>query len=75
MKVPHDRPTDRRQAHQLNQERRRTAKVHFEELVESIGVYVPAGLVVYREMTPKEIAGLLVKSSYGMNSPVCGLCR
>jgi single-stranded-DNA-specific exonuclease len=44
---------------QLNLERRRTVKFHFEELVESIGVNVPAGLVVYREMSPKGIAGLL----------------
>jgi single-stranded-DNA-specific exonuclease len=44
---------------QLNQERRRTVKVHFEELVESIGTNIPAGLVVYRETSPKGIAGLL----------------
>jgi single-stranded-DNA-specific exonuclease len=44
---------------QLNQERRRTVKVHFEELVESVGANVPAGLVVYRETSPKGIAGLL----------------
>jgi single-stranded-DNA-specific exonuclease len=43
----------------LNQERRRTVKVHFEELVESIGTNTPAGLVVYRETSPKGIAGLL----------------
>jgi single-stranded-DNA-specific exonuclease len=43
----------------LNQERRRTVKLHFEELVESVGSNVPAGLVVYREMSPKGIAGLL----------------
>ena len=44
---------------QLNLERRRTVKLHFEELVESIGANVPAGLVVYRETSPKGIAGLL----------------
>jgi single-stranded-DNA-specific exonuclease len=44
---------------QLNQERRRTVKVHFEELVESIGANIPPGLVVYRETSPKGIAGLL----------------
>ena len=44
---------------QLNQERRRTVKVHFEELVESIGTDIPPGLVVYRETSPKGIAGLL----------------
>ena len=43
----------------LNQERRRTVKLHFEELVESVGTNVPAGLVVYRETSPKGIAGLL----------------
>jgi single-stranded-DNA-specific exonuclease len=43
----------------LNQQRRRTVKIHFEELVESVGTNVPAGLVVYRETTPKGIAGLL----------------
>ena len=44
---------------QLNQERRHTVKAHFEELVESIGTNVAAGLVVYRETSPKGIAGLL----------------
>ena len=44
---------------QLNVERRRTVKAHFEELVESIGGNIPAGLVVYRETSPKGIAGLL----------------
>jgi single-stranded-DNA-specific exonuclease len=44
---------------QLNLERRRTVKVHFEELVESLGTEIPAGLVVYRETSPKGIAGLL----------------
>jgi single-stranded-DNA-specific exonuclease len=43
----------------LNLERRGTVKLHFEELVESVGVDIPAGLVVYREMSPKGIAGLL----------------
>ncbi len=44
---------------QLNMERRRTVKVHFEELAESVGTKTPAGLVVYRETSPKGIAGLL----------------
>jgi single-stranded-DNA-specific exonuclease len=44
---------------QLNLERRRTVKLYFEELVESIGANIPAGLVVYRERSPKGIAGLL----------------
>jgi single-stranded-DNA-specific exonuclease len=44
---------------QLNVERRRIVKAHFEEMVESVGTNVPAGLVVYREMSPKGIAGLL----------------
>ena len=44
---------------QLNVERRHTVKVHFEELVDSIGTNTPAGLVVYRETSPKGIAGLL----------------
>ena len=44
---------------QLNLERRRTVKVHFEELVESLGTNIPAGLVAYREASPKGIAGLL----------------
>jgi single-stranded-DNA-specific exonuclease len=44
---------------QLNAERRRTVKAHFEELAESIGINTPAGLVVYRETSPKGIAGLL----------------
>jgi single-stranded-DNA-specific exonuclease len=43
----------------LNAERRRNVKLHFEELVESVGANIPAGLVVYREMSPKGIAGLL----------------
>jgi single-stranded-DNA-specific exonuclease len=43
----------------LNLERRRTVKLHCEELVESVGINIPAGLVVYRETTPKGIAGLL----------------
>jgi len=44
---------------QLNAERRRTVKLHFEELVEAVGTNTPAGLVVYRETSPKGIAGLL----------------
>jgi single-stranded-DNA-specific exonuclease len=44
---------------QLNLERRRTVKLHFDGLVESVGANIPAGLVVYREMSPKGIAGLL----------------
>jgi single-stranded-DNA-specific exonuclease len=44
---------------QLNLERRRAVKLHFEELVESVGANIPAGLVVYRERSPKGIAGLL----------------
>jgi single-stranded-DNA-specific exonuclease len=44
---------------QLNAERRRTVKLHFEELVESLGTSTPAGLVVYSETSPKGIAGLL----------------
>jgi single-stranded-DNA-specific exonuclease len=44
---------------QLNHERRQVVKVNFEELVESIGTNVPAGLVIYRETSPKGIAGLL----------------
>jgi single-stranded-DNA-specific exonuclease len=44
---------------QLNQERRCTVKAHFEELVESVGADIPVGLVVYGEMSPKGIAGLL----------------
>jgi single-stranded-DNA-specific exonuclease len=44
---------------QLNLERRRTVKIHFEELVESLGTKISAGLVVYRETSPKGIAGLL----------------
>jgi single-stranded-DNA-specific exonuclease len=43
----------------LNLERRRTVKLHFEELVESVGKEVPTGLVVYRAASPKGIAGLL----------------
>jgi single-stranded-DNA-specific exonuclease len=43
----------------FNLERRRTVKLHFEELVESVGVNIPAGLVIYRETSPKGIAGLL----------------
>ena len=44
---------------QLNHERQRIVKVHFEELVESVGQDIPAGLVVYRETSPNGIAGLL----------------
>lgn len=44
---------------QLNRERQCAVKAHFEELVESIGANTPAGLVVYRETSPKGIAGLL----------------
>ena len=58
---------------QLNVERRRTVKVHFEELVESIGAYTPAGLVIYRERSPKGIAGLLASKcveSYSVPSIV-----
>ena len=44
---------------QLNLERRRAVNAHFEELVESVGANIPAGLVVYREKSPKGIAGLL----------------
>ena len=44
---------------QLNMERRRIVKAHFEELAESVGTKTPAGLVVYRETSPKGIAGLL----------------
>jgi len=44
---------------QLNLERRRAVNAHFEELVESVGTKAPAGLVVYRETSPKGIAGLL----------------
>jgi len=44
---------------QLNAERRRIVKLHFEELVESLGTNIPARLVVYRETSPKGIAGLL----------------
>jgi single-stranded-DNA-specific exonuclease len=43
----------------LNRERRCAVKLHFEELVESVGNEVPTGLVVYRETSPKGIAGLL----------------
>ena len=43
----------------LNRERQRTVKLHFEELVESVGTNIPTGLVVYREKSPKGIAGLL----------------
>lgn len=43
----------------LNLERRQTVKLHFEELIESVGVNIPAGLVVCRERSPKGIAGLL----------------
>jgi single-stranded-DNA-specific exonuclease len=56
---------------QLNEERRCTVKVHFEELVESIGGNVPAGLVVYREMTPKGIAGLLASKCVEKYSVPC----
>jgi single-stranded-DNA-specific exonuclease len=44
---------------QLNLERQRIVKLHFEELVESIGANTSAGLVVYHERSPKGIAGLL----------------
>jgi single-stranded-DNA-specific exonuclease len=44
---------------QLNLERRRTVKAHFEELMESVGANIPAGLVIYRETSPKGVAGLL----------------
>jgi len=44
---------------ELNAERQRTVKLHFEELVESLGTNTPAGLVVYRETSPKGIVGLL----------------
>jgi single-stranded-DNA-specific exonuclease len=44
---------------QLNVERQCTVKAHFEELIESVGPSSPAGLVVYRETSPKGIAGLL----------------
>jgi single-stranded-DNA-specific exonuclease len=44
---------------QLNLARRRVVKVHFEELVESLGTKIPSGIVVYRETSPKGIAGLL----------------
>jgi single-stranded-DNA-specific exonuclease len=44
---------------QLNVERQRIVKAHFEELVEAVGINIPAGLVVYRETSPKGIAGLL----------------
>ena len=43
----------------MNLERRRTVKLHFEELVESVGANIPAGLVIYCEKSPKGIAGLL----------------
>ena len=43
----------------LNLERRRTVKLHFEELVQSVGTNIPAGLVVYRETSQKGVAGLL----------------
>jgi len=43
----------------LNLERRRIVKLHFEELSESLGKEIPAGLVVYRATSPKGIAGLL----------------
>ena len=43
----------------LNLERQRTVKLHFEQLVESIGANTSAGLVVLRERSPKGIAGLL----------------
>ena len=44
---------------QLNVERRHTVKAQFEELMEAVGTNIPAGLVVYRETSPKGIAGLL----------------
>jgi single-stranded DNA-specific DHH superfamily exonuclease len=43
---------------QLNVERQRIVKAHFEELVESIRTNTPPGLAVFRETSPKEIAGL-----------------
>ena len=44
---------------QLNRERQCVVKAHFEELIESIATDTPAGLVVYRETSPKGISGLL----------------
>jgi single-stranded DNA-specific DHH superfamily exonuclease len=44
---------------QLNVERQRIVKAHFEELVESIRTNTPPGLAVFRETSPKGIAGLL----------------
>jgi len=38
----------------LNLERRRTVKLHFEEIVESVGANIPAGLVIYCEKSPKD---------------------
>jgi single-stranded-DNA-specific exonuclease len=43
----------------LNLEHRRTVNLYFEELVESVGANIPGGLVVYRETSPKGVAGLL----------------
>jgi single-stranded-DNA-specific exonuclease len=44
---------------QLNLARRRAVAQHFRELVALLGTNVPAGLVLYRETSPKGIAGLL----------------
>jgi single-stranded-DNA-specific exonuclease len=44
---------------QLNVDRRRAVNLHFDELVQTVGTDIPAGLVVYRETSPKGIAGLL----------------
>jgi single-stranded-DNA-specific exonuclease len=52
----------------LNLERRRTVKLHFEELVESVGTNIPAALAVYRETSPKGVAGLLASKCVEMYS-------
>jgi single-stranded-DNA-specific exonuclease len=44
---------------QLNMDRRRAVNLHFDELVQAVGTDIPAALVVYRETSPKGIAGLL----------------
>lgn len=44
---------------QLNAERRRVVSQHFDELAQTIGTNIPPALVVYRETSPKGIAGLL----------------
>jgi single-stranded-DNA-specific exonuclease len=44
---------------QLNSDRRRAVNFHFDELVQAVGTDIPAALVVYRETSPKGIAGLL----------------